>query len=365
MSTKKERCLNDILMINCCIVNKDIYVAVGEKDHGEKYDPWEEWPPTHLVFYYKKRIRRGDEPWGCIRFGKNNFKWSKIVHINNSNVLLVDNERGVETRDISNKISNREQQIPITTIGNVQNLKNIHGTVYAVGGIRGVARREGKDKWVCISNEIKKLGLKLPPLQVVFNAIDGFEAYKDLYAGGGHSDMWHYDGEHWRAIDLPILTMRISAIVCADDKQVYAVGRFGHIVQGRGDKWKMIEQDLTTQDFTDAVWYNDRLYLCSISTLYELKDGKLSETHFGNVAPRRAGSLYVNEGLMMTAGNNSMAVYDGKVWDVLYGGVTFEDEKDMIITQQIVKNSEEMVDALNDLVDAVKAEVVTNLSTVY
>jgi hypothetical protein len=137
--------------------------------------------------------------------------------------------------------------------------------------------------------------------------------------------MWHYDGEHWRFIELPILKMRIRAIVCADDGNVYAVGRNGHIVKGREDKWEIVKQDLTTSDFTDAVWYDDRLYVCAATRLYTLKDNVFKEvTDFGERRPYTFGSLYVNDGLLMSAGDSSIAIYDGKRWNAIYGSVKRE-----------------------------------------
>ena len=134
--------------------------------------------------------------------------------------------------------------------------------------------------------------------------------------------MWHYDGEVWRGIDIPILRMRITAVVCAGDEQVYAVGRYGTIVQGRGDRWKAIMQDLTQSDFTDAAWYEDRLYLCTTSNLYELKDGELKETNFNSIEiPFTFGHLYANDGLLMSAGEYSIAIYNGKEWNVLHGAI--------------------------------------------
>lgn len=356
MSTKKERCLNDILFINCCIVNKDIFATVGEQDYGEKYDPWEEWPPTHLVFYYNERLRKGEEPWGCTKFGKNSLKWSKVVHLDSKTALVVDSERSVYFASYGKDNKFWEKEIPRNTLSTVENLKNIHGTIYAVGIDRGVARRDGKDNWTLISKEIQgKTIEETSVFSLGFDAIDGFEADKDLYAGGGHSDMWHYDGEHWRAIDLPILKMRIRAIACADDGNVYAVGRHGKIVVGRGDTWKVIEQDLTTSDFTDAVWYDDRLYVCKATRLYTLKDNIFEEvTDFGERAPYTFGSLYVNEGLLMSAGDSSIAIYDGKTWNVLYGSVKREEEAEIQMAQQMKETVEEMVDGLEDLADAVK-----------
>jgi len=350
----EEECLGDTLIVDCCILYRGKYIVVSEKDYGEKYDPWEEWPPTHLTSFTEEKLKNNKSPWACKVFGKNNFKWSKIVHIDKNNLLLVDNERSAHTVNLSTGESIREQEIPRTTLRTVENLKNIHGTIYAVGIGRGVARRDGKNKWTLISKEIQgKMIADLSVFQAGFSAIDGFEAHKDLYAGGGHSDMWHYDGEHWRAIDLPILKMRIRAIVCAGDGKVYAVGRDAKIVVGKGDEWKVIEQNLTTNDFTDAVWYNDRLYVCTERHLYELKDGKFTQTLFEGSQPFSFGKLYINEGLLMSAGSHSIAIYDAKEWNVLYGEKTLDDT-DLLLAQKMLNDAQETVDDLEDLIDAVK-----------
>ncbi len=356
-NSREKQCIEDQLIIDCCILDKESYFIVSEKDYGEKYDPWVEWPPTHLTAYYKYRLKNNEEPWGCIRFGKNNFKWSKIVHMNDNVIMLVDSERSVYKRIISKKLSEREQEIPKTTLRTVENLKNIHGTIYAVGMDRGVARYDGKNRWSLISKEIQGAQVaKLTVFQAGFSAIDGFCSHKDIYAGGGHSDMWHYDGEHWRAIDLPILKMRIRAIACADDGNVYAVGRNGKIVVGRDDKWQVVEQKLTTQDFIDAVWYKDRLYLCTAFKLYTLKDNTLEQvTDFGEREPYSFGSLYVNEGLLMSAGDSSIAIYDGKEWNALYGSVKREEEAEILMAQEMKEIAEDMVDGLEELKDAVEA----------
>ena len=356
MTEREKRCLDTILLIDCCIASKEFYATVGEKDYGEKYDPWEEWPPTHLIFYFKDRFMKNEDPWGCIRFGKNNFKWSKIVHLDKDTILLVDNERSAYTENVVTRESIREQEIPRTTLRTVENLKNIHGTIYAVGIGRGVARRDGKNKWTLISKEIQgKMIADLSVFQAGFSAIDGFEAHKDLYAGGGHSDMWHYDGEHWRAIDLPILKMRIRAIVCAGDGKVYAVGRDAKIVVGKGDEWKVIEHDLTTHDFTDAVWYENKLYLCTEYRLYTLENDILKEiVDFGERAPYTFGSLYVNDGLLMSAGDSSIAIYDGKEWNALYGSIKKQEEAELLMAQDMKEIVEDMVEGIEDLVDAVK-----------
>jgi len=321
MPNKKEECLERFLIVDGCILGKDAFTFSTTKETNK--DIWTEWPPAHFISYYDDYARANKEPWNCTKFKKNNFKFPKITHINETTYLIVDNDRNVHYTGFGKENKYWEKQISSNLTASIENIHNIHGTIYAVGINRAVIRREGRDKWTLISKDIKKQAEeKLDVFQAGFNSIDGFNSTSDLYAGGGHSDMWHYDGEVWRGIDIPILRMRITAVVCAGDEQVYAVGRYGTIVQGRGDRWKAIMQDLTQSDFTDAAWYEDRLYLCTTSNLYELKDGELKETNFNlNKIPFTFGHLYANDGLLMSAGEYSIAIYNGKEWNVLHGAI--------------------------------------------
>ena len=242
MNTRKEKAFSRFIGVDCCILSKDVFITMSTKE-TEK-DIWTEWPPVHIISYYDDNAREGsNDPWGYLSFEKNNLKYPKITHLNNSTYLVVDNGGRVYYASFGEGNKYIEQDISNSLTGSIENIHNIHGTIYAIGINRAVIRREGRDKWTLISSEIKELAEEnLDVFQAGFNSIDGFNATSDLYAGGGHSDMWHYDGSIWRAIDLPVLRMRITSVVCADDKQVYAVGRFGTIVQGRGDHWKTLNK---------------------------------------------------------------------------------------------------------------------------
>jgi len=355
VDTKKDKYLDGFVINDCCILSKDTFTITATKE--TKKDIWTEWPVAHIVSYYDDDKKKGDnDPWGGVIFKKNNLKWPRAVHSNKSTFFVLDNEGRVFHAGFGKGNKYREKQISPHLTGSIENIQNIHGTIYAVGINRAVIRREGRDKWTLISKEIKEQAEeKLDVFQAGFNSIDGFNSTSDLYAGGGHSDMWHYDGKVWRGIDIPVLRMRIHAVVCAGDEQVYAVGRFGTIVQGRGDRWKAIKQDLTQSDFNDAVWYEDRLYLCTTSNLYELKDGELKETNFNsNEVPFTFGHLYANDGLLMSAGKYSIAIYNGKEWDILHGASSYTQELENTVLSKMLDDAEKTVEAAGDVLDALK-----------
>lgn len=351
MSVRKKSCLNDFIIVDGCVLNKKRYTVAASEETNK--DIWTEWPPSNFVSYFADGR---EDPWGCMMLNKNGVKYPKIIHVDDTTYLVVDNERSVFYSGLGQENKYWETEISHSLVGSVENVHNIHGTIYVVGINRAVVRREGRNKWTLISQDIKKEAEdKLDVFQAGFNSLDGFAAKEDLYAGGGHSDMWHYDGEHWRSIDLPVLRMRIAAVVCASDEQVYAVGRFGTIVQGRGDHWKVIQQTLTDSDFTDAAWYNNRLYLCTSSTLYELKDGELKETEFGGAkVPFSFGHLHANDGLLMSAGAYSIAIYNGQDWRVLHGAASHEKGVDAVLMNKMLTDADESLDAASEVLDELK-----------
>jgi hypothetical protein len=350
MKTPREKeCLQEFSIIDCSIVNNEDLVFVAQKEGS--YDPWKELPPTNFVTYRVSKESSGD-PWGCMTFKKNNFFATKVVHLSESSFLCVDREKIVYYFDFLED-DDYETPIPNEVISrSVYGLQNIQGTIYAVGQPRAVARRDGPNQWTLISQEAQQGVEELDGIKIGFDCIDGFDQ-NDLYAGGGHSDLWHFDGEHWTPVDLPIANMRPRAISCAGDGQVYIVGRFGDIARGRGDRWEMVEHDVTTRDFTDAVWYQDRLYAATEHRLYQLKGDELSLVDFGETkkTPFSFGNLYVNAGLLLSAGAHSAALYDGEQWKPLYGCTDRREKASVNAAASRLLEAEERLGEVGEVID--------------
>lgn len=314
----------DIVIVDCCITNPTAFWVLGVQDMGEGFDPWSMYPPVRAIGYRVSHINGPLGPWGFSTFEKNTFKNPMIVPIGDEQGFLIADFNGMvhyngwNPRDCGYWEKNGIDQRGIA------GLKNIHGTIYAVGLLRSVFRRDGKDQWIHISQALSRKTQKLhdatqKTLWTGFNCIDGFEADRDLYAAGRDGDVWHYNGTDWSPVDIPLPQMQITAICCAEDGFVYIVGRFGAILKGRGDRWETIKNDHQT-DFSDIVSYQNTLYIASAATLWVLDDGSIKPYAFkGKLVPANYGHLYVNHGLMMSAGRSSAAIFDGKEWQCLFG----------------------------------------------
>lgn len=330
--------IEKLIFVDCCIVTPVRPLIIAEMDMGEGYDPWSVLPPVRIILHNMDR-----DSWGLQKFGKNTFKYPKACHTQTEGEMLVVDYNG----EVWYHGLGKDKQFEDQGIGQrgINALKNIHGTIYATGDDRAVFRRDGQDQWTHLSEQLesqtealnKQLWKKGGELWTGFDCIDGFEANKDLYAAGGNGDVWRYDGEDWLPVDIPLPKMQINTICCAEDGYVYIAGRFGTILKGREDSWQIIQHTAKTE-FSDVACYKGRVYLASAARLYYI-DGAQTEIVKYNARdiPANHGHLYVNHGLMMTAGRSSAAIFDGENWKVLYGGGYLDEETSRRVMQEVMR----------------------------
>lgn len=206
-------------------------------------------------------------------------------------------------------------------------LKNIAGTVYAAGIFRSVFKRTGTEQWDNLTKKADHPNLfadldqlaarKRTPSagDVGFNTIDGF-AEDDLYAGGNAGDCWHYNGKHWRKVDLP-LNSDISTITCAPDGKVYVACDIGPVVVGRDNQWKAITPG--GEQIYHSAWFDGRIYFSSrLGRIYTIEADELIEASFKSDMPSHMHHLIKGiaacEECLVAYTNEQAYAYDGQVW---------------------------------------------------
>lgn len=152
--------------------------------------------------------------------------------------------------------------------GSWRNMTVIDGDIYACGMDRTAAVRTGPLEWRDIS---------APPAEddtrvVGFESIDGFSS-EDLYAVGWQGEIWQRKGTKWRQIDSPISTV-LTAVCCASDGVVYAVGQGGTMLGGRDDRWSVIHTGLT-DNLQDVRDHDGKIYVVTDFDIYQLANGAL------------------------------------------------------------------------------------------
>ncbi|WP_338848513.1 hypothetical protein V8J88_06395 [Massilia sp. W12] len=187
--------------------------------------------------------------------------------------------------------------------------KTIDGWLWIVGSGRSVMRRQGNNTWEWHS--------AIPDRSLMddggFEDIDGFSS-TDIYAAGGHGDVWHFDGKTWRAIPFPS-NMSLETVCCAGDGMVYIGADEGAVFQGRGEQWKLIHRGDTTLSYTDLVWYQDRVWGTSDYGVWHIQNGKVKRAHLPDGVRVCAGHLSAADGVLLLAGQYGATLFDGKQWN--------------------------------------------------
>jgi hypothetical protein len=189
----------------------------------------------------------------------------------------------------------------------IRNAKSIGGYVYVCGMKRQVYKRSDEKKW-------DPMNAPAPTGDdaVGFEAIDGYSA-AEIYAVGWQGEIWQYDGKKWHDRSTP--TNLVLACVCCTPKKVYVAGQKGTMLRGRGDSWELIDfKDEFDLDIWDLCWFDDELYVATITGLYTLEGDKLVDVDFGAEGTPMCYSLSTAEGVLWSVGRDDVASFDGKKW---------------------------------------------------
>ncbi len=187
-------------------------------------------------------------------------------------------------------------------------IKTLGGYAYSVGGQRKIYKRTEVGKWVRVLEVARAANIET----VGFSDMDAFSD-TDMYAVGGHGDVWHFDGTKWRQMGFPSNVER-GTLTCAGDGQVYISGEGGSLWVGRESTWKRVYQGGSSILWNDAVWFQDRLWLAS-DYQFKVWDGRQLEgvTHEGKPVPI-SGHMDARDGLLAIASQQVVMAYDGKSW---------------------------------------------------
>jgi hypothetical protein len=182
--------------------------------------------------------------------------------------------------------------------------RGIAGKAYAVGMNSQVFRRDSRTVWTPLDNGLDP--------RTDLEAIDGFEA-DDLYAVGWKGAIWHYNGRRWSDVD-SLTNVILTGVSCAGDGQVYACGQEGTLLRGVGNRWEVIEQEETREDFWDVEWFGNEIYVSTTRFLYRLSGRELRLVNFGRDAPKTCYHLSSRDSVLWSIGQRDVMAFDGKNW---------------------------------------------------
>ena len=87
--------------------------------------------------------------------------------------------------------------------------------------------------------------------------------------------------------------------------------------RGRNDAWELIEFDEDVGvDFWDLCWYQNKLYVATMTALYTVDGNHLSPVDFGDIGSPTCYSLSTAEKVLWSVGRDGVASFDGTNWRV-------------------------------------------------
>jgi hypothetical protein len=188
--------------------------------------------------------------------------------------------------------------------GSFRSVSEIGGKAYAVG-LRGmVYRLDNFTKWTRID---ESLSSEFDP-----QAAHGFDD-SQIYAAGFGGQLWQFDGRKWIRRELPT-NVNLTSVKCAGDGMVYVAGHKGILICGRNHAWKMIDHGAMTADVWGLEWFQERLYLSTMTKVFRLEGEELEPVNFGEDPPKSCYQLSAAKDVLWSIGERDVMSFDGKTW---------------------------------------------------
>lgn len=272
------------------------YLLLGNNDADE-----EEVPHTIVAVWDQGVWCESQLHWSAISACVCKQPKEQMIAVSEWGEYFVSGQGEVREGNIFNSVD------PGNKKGALRSVASVDGYAYAVGMQRQLYRRDGNDKWSRADNNMPRGSKKQ---SCGLESLDGFSE-SEMYAVGWSGEIWRYDGKRWSELNSPTNVI-LNSVFCAPDGNVYCCGRNGILIRGRNTQWELIEHGDTTADLWDVCWFEDRLFVSSISFLYELNGERLISKDFGE--PISCYHLSAADGILWSIGSNDVMEYDGKAW---------------------------------------------------
>jgi hypothetical protein len=231
-------------------------------------------------------------------------------------------------------------------LGFLSKLRQIGGSLYAVGAGGQTYRRDRDGAWHVLSEELldgpfpdlswmreyhqnPKL-LEDPEINrqfvdrilsekaTLFWALAG-TSEQSIYFGGEQRTglLYFWDGSRAVPCNLPT-AKALGRIEFAPDGTIWACGRDGILLRGRDLEFEVVV-DVGEYSFSSLAWFNGRLYVCvnyDPSTLYVLDGAALRPVETG-LSPEMTDAHILEPagGALWVVGWKSLARFDGRTWE--------------------------------------------------
>ncbi len=193
----------------------------------------------------------------------------------------------------------------------LKRLKCLWGYTYSVGGSRDIYKRVAVGKWER-DNRIPEPKTYEAIAAAGFNDLDAFSE-TDMYAVGGHGDVWHFDGSDWRQMGFPT-NEQLGTVTCAGDGNVYITSEGGSLWVGQKSTWRLLQKQGSSVLCNDAHWFNGQLWLCSDYALRVWNGKELAVPEHEGRPILASGHMDAYDGLLAVADLWTVSSFDGQSW---------------------------------------------------
>lgn len=316
------------VVYDCAVQSRNRQCFILVEDRADPHrDPL---PRTRFVFTYNDEIEPRER---CYFRGYPHFNFAHVAFTGSPAPSYVAVDLGGTVYSYDRQRDGEEAMHPRalagTTLSNVlTNVVRVGETIFTVGGPRRVYRRAGIDRWQDTTSALPIpkdfIATRSNMADFYWKDLAGFSEV-DMYAAGGAGEVWRFDGREWEQLFFPS-NERLFNVSCAGDGNVYIGGNMGSLYVGRGNRWKRLVEGDFSVPFKDIAWFAGKLWCGSEYGLWELKDGALVRAEIPAEVHLVSGAIDINpeQSLMLTAGPNGAALFDGKTWDVLFSRFELE-----------------------------------------
>lgn len=186
-------------------------------------------------------------------------------------------------------------------------IRNIGGTLIAGGAGHTVHMAEPGQPWT----EVTTPEMEQTPNPRGFEDAAGF-GQGEIYCVGWGGAIWSRIDGTWSEIQSP--TNLLLSCAGVSSEKVYAGGKMGIVLEGRGTDWRVLEHDVTDQQLFDIATFQGTTYFSGFFGVMRLRDGELALEWATNPEIRTAGTLFVGPSGLWSVGSSTLALFDGSEW---------------------------------------------------
>ena len=208
-----------------------------------------------------------------------------------------------------------------TQPGLMYQMRTLWDEVYVLNSF-SLSRRNGTtNEWEALPLHpaiLEDYNDEIPQRRYLLKDFDAFSP-DTFYLMDTDGYIFYQSDNQWQTIDLKEMgypELLTDGICCGPDGWVYVFARDvdgAKIFQGREDQWKVIWTKHSEMFHVDFVAYQDYVILSNNLGRFKIKEGVVERFQ----APVYGSLLSVRDNLLMVAGSDEAAIYDGEEWQVI------------------------------------------------